>query len=84
MRIVLYETAAPAAAAAPPAAAAPTPAAPAPAPAVALAEAQSGGGRVYASPFARRIAELRSIRLGGEHIFFIPFRLGASLVEKRC
>ncbi|XP_075979986.1 dihydrolipoamide S-acetyltransferase muc isoform X2 [Anticarsia gemmatalis] len=55
--------AAPAAAPAPaaPAAAAPAPAAAAPAPA-----APQPTGRVYASPFARRIAELRNIRLGGQ------------------
>ncbi|XP_045537151.1 dihydrolipoyllysine-residue acetyltransferase component of pyruvate dehydrogenase complex, mitochondrial isoform X3 [Papilio machaon] len=55
---------APAAAAPPAPAAAPprpaAPAAPAPAPAAAAPE-----GRVYASPMARRLAELRNIRLGG-------------------
>ncbi|KPJ18712.1 Dihydrolipoyllysine-residue acetyltransferase component of pyruvate dehydrogenase complex, mitochondrial [Papilio machaon] len=44
-----------------PAAAPPRPAAPAPAPAAAAPE-----GRVYASPMARRLAELRNIRLGGQ------------------
>ncbi|XP_045537149.1 dihydrolipoyllysine-residue acetyltransferase component of pyruvate dehydrogenase complex, mitochondrial isoform X1 [Papilio machaon] len=56
---------APAAAAPPAPAAAPprpaAPAAPAPAPAAAAPE-----GRVYASPMARRLAELRNIRLGGQ------------------
>ncbi|XP_022822759.1 dihydrolipoyllysine-residue acetyltransferase component of pyruvate dehydrogenase complex, mitochondrial isoform X1 [Spodoptera litura] len=61
---------APAAAAPAPAAAAPAPtptpapAAAAPPPAAPAAPADSG--RVYASPMARRLAELRNIRLGGE------------------
>lgn len=79
---VLCGTAAPAPAAPAPAAAAPKPAAPAPAASAEPAQAQSGGGRVYASPFARRIAELRNIRLGGEHIFFIPFGLYLNRVVK--
>lgn len=57
-----------------PAASAPAPAAPptpapaplAPAPAAAPAAAAPSTGRVYASPFARRLAELRNIRLGGQ------------------
>ncbi|KAJ0174584.1 hypothetical protein K1T71_009692 [Dendrolimus kikuchii] len=63
-----------AAAAAPapaPAAAAPTPAAPAPprpaaAPAAAPAPAPAESGRVYASPMAKRLAEIKNIRLGGQ------------------
>ncbi|XP_045775213.1 dihydrolipoyllysine-residue acetyltransferase component of pyruvate dehydrogenase complex, mitochondrial isoform X4 [Maniola jurtina] len=59
----------PAAPAAPaPAPAAPRPAAPAaaPAPAPAAAPAVDQHGRIYASPMARRLAELKSIRLGGQ------------------
>ncbi|XP_037292914.1 dihydrolipoyllysine-residue acetyltransferase component of pyruvate dehydrogenase complex, mitochondrial isoform X2 [Manduca sexta] len=55
---------APAAAPAAPRAAPAAPAAPAAAPATAAAPAPSG--RVYASPMARRLAELKSIRLGGQ------------------
>ncbi|XP_034834508.1 dihydrolipoyllysine-residue acetyltransferase component of pyruvate dehydrogenase complex, mitochondrial isoform X2 [Maniola hyperantus] len=60
-----------------PAAAAPAPAAPAPAaaapaaprpaaPAAAPAPAAEQHGRIYASPMARRLAELKNIRLGGQ------------------
>ncbi|CAH2229968.1 jg14040 [Pararge aegeria aegeria] len=61
-----------AAAAPPPAApavAAPAPAAPkpaAPTPAAAAAPAGQQHGRIYASPMARRLAEIKSIRLGGQ------------------
>ncbi|XP_068617560.1 dihydrolipoyllysine-residue acetyltransferase component of pyruvate dehydrogenase complex, mitochondrial isoform X2 [Battus philenor] len=53
-----------------PAAAAPAPAAPVaaapPAAAAVPVPAPAPAGRLYASPFARRIAELRNIRLGGQ------------------
>lgn len=43
----------------------PAPAAPRPSPAAAPAEPASSG-RVYASPMARRLAEIKNIRLGGQ------------------
>ncbi|XP_039756249.1 dihydrolipoyllysine-residue acetyltransferase component of pyruvate dehydrogenase complex, mitochondrial isoform X2 [Pararge aegeria] len=52
-----------------PAVAAPAPAAPkpaAPTPAAAAAPAGQQHGRIYASPMARRLAEIKSIRLGGQ------------------
>ncbi|KOB75012.1 Acetyltransferase component of pyruvate dehydrogenase complex, partial [Operophtera brumata] len=58
--------AAPAAAApAAPAAAAPAPSAPAPSAPAAAAPAHDPGSRIYASPMARRLAELNSLRLAG-------------------
>nr|XP_026495635.1 dihydrolipoyllysine-residue acetyltransferase component of pyruvate dehydrogenase complex, mitochondrial isoform X1 [Vanessa tameamea] len=59
----------PPAAAAPAAPAPPAPAAPAPAaprPAAAPAPAADQHSRIYASPMARRLAELKNLRLGGQ------------------
>lgn len=71
LNIFVAPAAAPPVAAAPPPPAAPAPrpapaAAPVPALAPAAAPAAAPTDRVYASPFARRIAELKNLRLGGK------------------
>lgn len=63
--VISAQAATPAPAAAASAAPAPAPAAPSPV-APAPPAAPAAEGRVYASPMARRLAELRNIRLGGK------------------